>query len=56
VFEGDKGKKYAAVIARIVENVQGGLEEISAAGSAPGEEPSDTVCEPRKMNKNCLFF
>jgi hypothetical protein len=29
VFEGEQGKKYAGVIARIVENVQAGLEEIS---------------------------
>lgn len=44
VFEGDKGKKYAGVIARIVENVQSGLEEISAASSVPGEETSESVC------------
>ncbi|KIK28280.1 hypothetical protein PISMIDRAFT_91746 [Pisolithus microcarpus 441] len=29
VFEGDQGKKYAAVIRRIVESVQTGLEEDS---------------------------
>ncbi|KAI6101519.1 hypothetical protein EDD16DRAFT_1469265 [Pisolithus croceorrhizus] len=29
VFEGDHGKKYAAVIRRIVESVQTGLEEVS---------------------------
>lgn len=29
VFEGDQGKKYAAVIRRIVESVQTGLEEVS---------------------------
>ena len=29
VFEGDQGKKYAGVIARIVDSVQTGLEEIS---------------------------
>ncbi|KAK7048616.1 dynein light chain roadblock-type 2 [Favolaschia claudopus] len=28
VFEGEQGKKYAAVITRIVESVQGGLEEV----------------------------
>ncbi|KAK7469057.1 hypothetical protein VKT23_003550 [Stygiomarasmius scandens] len=28
VFDGEQGKKYAAVIARIVESVQTGLEEI----------------------------
>ena len=29
VFEGEQGRKYAGVIGRIVESVQGGLEEIS---------------------------
>ena len=37
VFEGEQGRKYASVIARIVETVQAGLEEIS------GEE-NDGVC------------
>ncbi|KDR73020.1 hypothetical protein GALMADRAFT_72996 [Galerina marginata CBS 339.88] len=27
VFEGEQGKRYAAVVARIVESVQAGLEE-----------------------------
>lgn len=38
VFEGEQGRKYATVIARIVENVQAGLEEVS------GEE-NDGVCD-----------
>ncbi|KAF7767854.1 hypothetical protein Agabi119p4_7097 [Agaricus bisporus var. burnettii] len=42
VFEGEKGKKYAGVIARIVDNVQSGLEEINAGSGAPGEESSET--------------
>jgi dynein light chain roadblock-type len=29
IFEGEQGRKYAGVIGRIVENIQGGLEEIS---------------------------
>ncbi|KAF9226029.1 hypothetical protein BS17DRAFT_794368 [Gyrodon lividus] len=29
VFEGEQGRKYAGVIGRIVESVQGGLEEVS---------------------------
>ncbi|KAG6335861.1 hypothetical protein ID866_3226 [Astraeus odoratus] len=29
VFEGEQGRKYAAVIRRIVESVQSGLEEVS---------------------------
>ncbi|EFI26568.1 hypothetical protein CC1G_15782 [Coprinopsis cinerea okayama7 len=28
VFEGEQGKKYAAVVARIVESVQAGLDEV----------------------------
>lgn len=34
VFEGEKGRKYAGVIARIVENVQAGLEEVNSSGGA----------------------
>ena len=30
VFEGEQGKRYAAVVARIVESVQSGLEEVRA--------------------------
>jgi dynein light chain roadblock-type len=33
VFEGEKGKKYAAVIGKIVESVQSGLEEINGGES-----------------------
>lgn len=28
VFDGEQGKRYAAVVARIVESVQAGLEEV----------------------------
>lgn len=37
VFEGEQGKKYASVVGKIVESVQGGLEEVRS-----GE--SDAVC------------
>ncbi|KAK1216891.1 hypothetical protein PQX77_020467 [Marasmius sp. AFHP31] len=37
VFEGEKGKKYAGVIGKIVESVQSGLEEISG-GENDGDE------------------
>lgn len=30
VFEGEQGRKYASMIGRIVESVQGGLEEVHA--------------------------
>ncbi|KAH7873247.1 hypothetical protein F5879DRAFT_789052 [Lentinula edodes] len=33
VFDGEHGKKYAGVIARIVETVQAGLEEINGVES-----------------------
>lgn len=36
VFEGEKGRKYAAAISRIVESVQAGLEEVSG-------DPTDVV-------------
>ncbi|KIK69677.1 hypothetical protein GYMLUDRAFT_34077 [Collybiopsis luxurians FD-317 M1] len=38
IFDGDQGKKYAGVIARIVETIQSGLEEISG-----GENEGDDV-------------
>ncbi|KAG7088183.1 hypothetical protein E1B28_012201 [Marasmius oreades] len=38
VFEGEKGKKYAGVIGKIVETVQSGLDEISG-----NENDSDDV-------------
>ncbi|KAF8056529.1 hypothetical protein FPV67DRAFT_1431135 [Lyophyllum atratum] len=37
IFEGEQGRKYAAVIGRIVESVQGGLEEVHA-GETDGDE------------------
>lgn len=54
VFDGDQGKKYASVIARIVETVQLGLEEISG-GENEGVSSnllgitSDTHNSPRMM-------
>lgn len=44
MFEGEKGRKYAGVIARIVESVQAGLEEVNGGG----EESSETVSGERK--------
>lgn len=37
IFEGEQGKRYAAVIARIVESVQTGLDEIHA-GETDGDD------------------
>ncbi|GLB39441.1 putative roadblock/LC7 domain containing protein [Lyophyllum shimeji] len=37
IFEGEQGKKYATAIGRIVESVQGGLEEVHA-GETDGDE------------------
>ena len=42
VFEGEQGKKYASAIARIVQSVQTGLEEVSG-GHNEGVSPS--VCD-----------
>lgn len=33
VFEGEQGKKYASAVAKIVEAVRGGLEEVGADGA-----------------------
>ncbi|KAF8694642.1 hypothetical protein AX14_001993 [Amanita brunnescens Koide BX004] len=37
IFEGEQGKRYAGVVARIVESVQGGLDEIHA-GETDGDD------------------
>ncbi|KXN81930.1 hypothetical protein AN958_03396, partial [Leucoagaricus sp. SymC.cos] len=41
VFEGEKGRKYAGVIAKIVESVQAGLEEVNGSSV---DDSSETVC------------
>lgn len=33
MFEGEQGKKYASAVAKIVEAVRGGLEEVGADGA-----------------------
>ena len=33
IFEGEQGRKYASAIGRIIENVQGGLEEVYGGDS-----------------------
>ncbi|KAF8151719.1 hypothetical protein B0H34DRAFT_664679 [Crassisporium funariophilum] len=46
VFEGEQGKRYAAVVARIVESVQSGLEEVRAddgLGAATTGEADDEI-------------
>ncbi|KJA14693.1 hypothetical protein HYPSUDRAFT_427143 [Hypholoma sublateritium FD-334 SS-4] len=46
VFDGEQGKRYAAVVARIVETVQAGLEEIQGddgLGDAGDESDLDEV-------------
>lgn len=46
VFEGEQGKRYAAAVARIVESVQGGLEEVrgdDALAAAGGDADVDEV-------------
>ncbi|KAF8968390.1 hypothetical protein BDZ97DRAFT_433152 [Flammula alnicola] len=46
VFEGEQGKRYAAAVARIVESVQSGLEEIrgdDGLSAATGDADVDEV-------------
>ncbi|KAF9559837.1 hypothetical protein CPC08DRAFT_637263 [Agrocybe pediades] len=44
VFEGEQGKRYAAVVARIVESVRSGLEEVRADdGIGSAGETDDEV-------------
>ncbi|KAH9475160.1 Dynein light chain roadblock-type 2 [Psilocybe cubensis] len=46
IFEGEQGKRYAAVVARIVESVQAGLEEVrvdDGLGAVAGEAEVDEV-------------
>jgi len=37
IFEGEQGRKYASAIGRIIENVQGGLEEVHG-GDSDGDD------------------
>jgi dynein light chain roadblock-type len=46
VFDGEHGRKYAAVIARIVESVQTGLEEINGGEGDGVSVPSLEVGGP----------
>lgn len=32
IFEGDQGRRYASALGKIVESVQGGLEDIAGEG------------------------
>jgi len=44
VFEGEQGKRYASVVARIVESVQTGLEEVRVDdGLTAGETDVDEI-------------
>ncbi|KAF9530676.1 hypothetical protein CPB83DRAFT_762758 [Crepidotus variabilis] len=46
VFEGEQGKRYASVVARIIESVQTGLEEIrgdDGLSAAAGESDADDI-------------
>ncbi|KAF5320107.1 hypothetical protein D9611_010326 [Ephemerocybe angulata] len=45
VFEGEQGKRYASVVAKIVESVQTGLDEVRRDDSAPAgsSDESDEV-------------
>jgi len=47
VFDGEQGKRYAAVVARIVESVRAGLEEVRVddglTAAATGETDADEI-------------
>lgn len=59
VFEGEQGKRYAAVVARIVESVQSGLEEIrgdDGLGAVTGDAElvgTAFVCSPVYVSLTC---
>jgi dynein light chain roadblock-type len=45
VFEGEQGKRYAAAVARIVESVKHGLEDVRAGdGLSAASSDADLVC------------
>jgi dynein light chain roadblock-type len=48
VFEGEQGKRYAAVVARIVESVQSGLDEVRRDDSVPasGDDSVSVIARP----------
>lgn len=43
VFEGDQGKRYATAVARIIESVQAGLEDIRGEDSLGATQDGDNV-------------
>lgn len=55
VFDGEQGRRYAAVIARIVENVQSGLEEVRGDDGL-GPVVGDTDVSLLSSSYLCCFF
>lgn len=55
VFEGEQGRKYASVIGRIVESVQGGLEEVSGEENDGVRGHSLILCPFFVLLVNCLI-
>lgn len=43
VFEGEQGKRYAAMVAKIVQSVQAGLDEVRRDDSAPASSNDEHV-------------
>jgi dynein light chain roadblock-type len=43
VFEGEQGKKYASMVAKIVQSVQSGLDEVRRDDAAPASTTDESV-------------
>lgn len=60
VFEGEQGKRYAAVVARIVESVQAGLEEVRVddglTAAATGETDVVRNSSDANLFRKALIF
>lgn len=52
IFEGEQGRRYAAVIGKMVESVQAGLEELSGTEPVAGEV-NDLVYSPTIFSPPC---
>lgn len=51
VFDGEQGRKYAAAVARIVDTVRVGLDDVSVEGADPVR-----LCEPNPLSQLTFFL
>jgi dynein light chain roadblock-type len=56
VFEGEQGKRYAAVVARIVESVQAGLEEVRVDDGLTAAATGETDVVRTSLRLSSSFF